>query len=396
VWPNVYKAGEGGKGIIVRNPFDGFETDQDKKVVPSTFWVNDIFAPSQLYAGSGGGNGNPWCPTHATNCPKDPITKDDGPFNSIQMAYVISKHMDKLFSNWDKAQDSDVRSVGVGVFYPTDANAADLRCAYFPGPNGYECPGGWIDQPTGTWTADASKKGAGWYFGKGCHFNHHNGIDQTNAFDQSSGLNLMKGYECECEYAFDSDWGKWIDQWTQLGTGGKGASWQADLAGCWMNNPRDMINLQNQFYWKRAAWSNQQVPQASYKDNDAVSNRPYWGWNEVAANREVVSNSANWDAVMIKLPAAACPGGNGENDLLSCMPVRYQQQLETQLDAWWSKGYLNNNREIVIVREYMDGSANYFRNFFCQTWTSPSGRYQIKHQGNRCTMQRGKNGGIVV
>jgi len=39
----------GGKGILVRNPFDGYSDDSSKTVVPASFWVNDIFAVSQLY-----------------------------------------------------------------------------------------------------------------------------------------------------------------------------------------------------------------------------------------------------------------------------------------------------------------------------------------------------------
>merc|ERR1719506_127476 len=142
----------------------------------------------------------------------------------------------------------------------------------------------------------------------------------------------------------------------QLGGTGKGASWQAELAACWVNNPRDMINLQNQFYWKRKEWNNQQVPQVGYKDHDAKANRAYWGWNEVPVDRVSISNQGNWDAVMIKLPAAAC-GGNGDNDLLSCVPLQYQVQLEKQLDMWNKYGKLNH--EIVMVKESMDGSTNY-------------------------------------
>ena len=380
-YPDVYKAG---KGIIVRNPFDGFEDDTTKKVVPSTFWVNDIFSPSQLYPGSGGGNGNPWCPTSTTSCPQDPDTGDDGPFNTIQMGYVINTHMDKLFLNWDRAQSG----IGLGVFYATDANSADIRCSYSAQYHGYDCPGGWMDARTGRWLPNSQKKGAGFFNGAGCHFNHYNAIDQTNAIAQ--GVNLVGSYTCECNYAFKPDWGKWVDHWTQYShlawSGGKGASWEADLAACWMNNPIDMIKLQNQLYWKRRDWNNQQVPQVTYKQNDAAANRPYWGWNEVPVDRVNVSNPSNWDAVMIKLPAAVC-GGNGENDLLSCVPRPYQVLFEKQLDQWSKKGY-NLNHEIVIAREYMDNNTNYLRQFFCEEWKSPNNRYTISYQNDRCTVQK--------
>merc|ERR1712072_56217 len=170
-----------------------------------------------------------------------------------------------------------------------------------------------------------------------------------------------------------------------LMSGGQGPTWEADLAACWMNNPRDMINLQNQLYWKRRDWNNQQVPQVKYKEQDAAANRVYWGWNEVPVDRVTVSNQTYWDAVMIKLPAAVC-GGTGENDLLSCVPHRYQVEFEKYLDQWSKKGYLNH--EIVIAREYMDKSTNYFRKFFCESWTSPNGRFKINYQNDHCTIQR--------
>lgn len=381
-YPVVYK---NGKGVLVRNPFDGFEQDSNKKVVPSTLWVNDIFSPSQLYTGYGGGNGNPWCPTSATSCPRG-STGDTGPFNSIQMGYVIHGAMSQLWTDWDKVQDG---SWGNGVFYASDSNSADLRCGYFKTAQyeGYDCPGGWYGMD-GSWSPDSSKHGAGFYEGQGCHFNHVDGIDQTNAKD-STGRNLMGNYNCECEYAFKGAWEDWVDQWREQsylsGSGGKGPTWAADLAACWFNNPTDMINLQNQLWWKRRDWNDQKVPRVSYKEHDAAANREYWGWNEVPAKRSVVTNQQNWDAVLIKLPAGAC-GGDGKNDFLSCIPYKYQEELENQLDMWHKAGYLDH--EIVIAREYMDTNTNYLRQFFCEAWQSPSGRYNIYYGGDHCTIQR--------
>jgi len=157
------------------------------------------------------------------------------------------------------------------------------------------------------------------------------------------------------------------------------------MGGCWVNNPRDMINLQNAFYWNRREWNNEQVPQVKYKDHDAAANRPYWGWNEVPVDRVTVANQANWDAVMIKLPTGVC-GGTGENDLLSCVPHKYQVQFEKQLTQWSNKGFLKH--EIVIAREYMDKDSKYLRKFFCQSWTSPNHLFKISYQQNQsCTIQ---------
>lgn len=381
-FPAVYT---NGKGVLVRNPFDGFESDQNKVVIPATLWVNDIFAPSQLYVGWGGGGGNPWCPTSNIDCDASADTGDHGSFNSIQMGYVIHKQIGQLFADWDNVQSD---TWGNGVFYASDANSCDLRCAYFKTDTyeGYDCPGGWVDI-SGKWSADSTKKGAGGYNGKGCHFNHVNGIDQTNAKD-SKGVNLVGNYQCECDYSFKQDWSKWVDQWTSLSdlkaNKGKGASWAMDLAACWLNNPRDMINLQNQLYWKRSSWNDQKTPQVTYKTGDATANRPYWGWNEVPVSRAIATNQKNWDAIVIKLPAAVC-GGNGQNDLLSCISAPYQIEFEKQLTEWYQAGYLNH--EIVIVREYMDSTSNYFRQFFCEQWTSPNKLYTINYDGNQCTFQ---------
>jgi hypothetical protein len=144
-----------------------------------------------------------------------------------------------------------------------------------------------------------------------------------------------------------------------------------------------MINLQNQLYWKRRDWNNQQMPQASYTDHNAAANRNYWGWNEIPVDRVTVADQANWDAVMIKLPAAAC-GGTGENDSLSCIPMQYQQLFEKSLEQWSQAAYLNH--EIVIAREWMDANTNYHRQFFCESWTSPSKVFTISNQNGRCTI----------
>ena len=44
---------EGGKGVLVRNPFDGLEANQNLLSVPASLWVNDIFTPSQVVPSAG-------------------------------------------------------------------------------------------------------------------------------------------------------------------------------------------------------------------------------------------------------------------------------------------------------------------------------------------------------
>lgn len=374
---------------MVRSPLDGFEEDENKNVVPATFWVNDIMAPSQLYPGVGGGGGNPWCPTDYAewSCDTDSDTGEWGPWAYAQLAAVVGSSMNKLFTDFDNIQSDDW---GWGVFYASDSNSVDKRCRYLETYDGFDCPGGWIPM-NGDFSDDDTKFGAGIYDpgnpyagggggGAGCHFD--NGyIDQTNAYD-SDGNNLMQDFDCQCNYAFKEDWGAWIDQWLG-GVGGAQPSWANDIAACWMNNLRDMINLQNQLWWKRWDWSDRTVPYVDYDSSTPWKNRPYWGWNEIPVSREVITNMENWDAIMIKLPADACISENGRNDQLSCYDIRFHGAIEYAIQQHVDAGYLGVGKSaqvsssVVLAREYMDDSGNYFREFFCEAWVSPSGNYQI-------------------
>lgn len=197
----------------------------------------------------------------------------------------------------------------------------------------------------------------------------------------------MDGFDCQCNYLFRDDWSAWVDNWRNFGIQGKGPSWQMDMAACWMSNLRDMINLQNQLWWKRADWNDLTVPQVEYDFSGEASaawqNRPYWGWNEIPMNRALIANIANWDAVMIKLPADACLSDYGRNDALSCYDPRFHKSIEDSLDSFVKAGYLglganaSPSSSVVLAREYMDETANYFREFFCESWVSPSSMYKI-------------------
>merc|ERR1719247_3591992 len=117
---------QGGKGVIVRTP--DFFSGSSNVVVPATFWVNDIIVPNMLYP-----SGNPWCP-HGNSDGYESLNwitcdgngGDSGPWSYATVAAVIGVDgMRKLFKNFDQIQET---SWGWGVFYATDANAADQRC----------------------------------------------------------------------------------------------------------------------------------------------------------------------------------------------------------------------------------------------------------------------------
>jgi len=408
----------GGKGIMVRNLFDGYEESKNWKVVPATLWTNDIVTPTAVYpTGWDGfkGNGNANCQYNGRNgyyvlankCNTDPRTHDNGPWKYATTAYVISDAMPKFFPDFDKIQET---SWGHGVFYPTDSNSVDGRCRWLASETRYDCPGGIIPWGPGgirQFVKRPKKFGAGAYSmgspfvsnngggGAGCHFDGASVIDQTNA--ENNGLNLVRNRDCECEYKFKDNWGHWVDQWVQFGSnvksqdgwghGKKAPGHGLDQVSCWVNNPRDMINLQNMIYWKGSDWSNQEAPQSHWDSNVPTSLRVYWGWNEVPIDIDKARDVRNRDAVMIKLPAAVCPGSNGGLDTVACLSYGAQQNLEGDLDIYVGNKLLlpglgNAGKRpgsyVVFAREYLSNGINWQRWFYCENWVSPSRKYQIR------------------
>jgi len=136
------------------------------------------------------------------------------------------------------------------------------------------------------------------------------------------------------------------------------------------------------------------APASNWNAKDPASLRVYWGWNEVPIPIDKARDMGNRQAVMIKLPAALCPGGMGGSDTIACLSYGAQQNLEDDLDSWTSLGMLktgiNNIKArpgsyIVFAREWgmeftgRDGvDYNWQRYFYCENWTSPSKKYQIK------------------
>lgn len=415
----VYK---GGPGVLVR-ALDGLEDDENLNVVPASFWVNDIFTPSGMYPGSGAGSsdasgkviGNPMCPHDESDgfvtfddCAIDPVTSESDPWKYAQVAAVINSSLPHFYTDWNKVQEDDWYN---GVFYPYDANSVDKRCYWIPEANGYDCPGGWLDGMTQQFTPDPSKVGAGASDGKGCHFEPNGvstgpwtepSIDQTDVVG-GEGFNLVSSFECECNSVFQADnWESWVATWIDGATpkpgfeyqgwfkGGLAPSWAGDIAACWVRSPRDMVMLQNQLYWKREYWNNQLLPLSDWSSNEeAWSLRTYWGWNEVPVDRELVSNPMLWDAVMVKLPAAAC-GLTGSNlDSISrCLDDSIQIRLEQDLNDYVQRDLLRPGEEfinerpgsyMVLARETMDMNQNWRKEFFCENLVSPNSWYQIRY-----------------
>jgi len=413
----TYK-GKHNKGVMVRAPdfFDG-----DEKVLPATFWHNDICAPSQMYPSVS----DPFCPNngfdgyYGTNsCADD----KDGSWPFASVAVVMADSMQNMWANFDNIQDDDW---GNGVFYASDANAADLRCVYLAEQNGWDCPGGWIDSD-GLFTEDGHKgsgsyeagnpdiyggAGKGGGGGSGCHY-ESGAIDQPDAYD-SNGNNLVQDANCQCNYAFRDDWSKWVDTWTSHtqqkpgfedrnwldGSGRQAPAWGADTAACWVNNPRDMIQLQNALFWGRASWNNQLIPQSDWSQQTSEELRKYWGWNEIPVATSIVNDPEQWDAIIIKLPADVCSKGDwGAHDDPSCLSSVAKDQLENDLDQFVNNGKLVlglgniGNRPgsyVLFVREYgsiydsspgSDLGVNWSREFFCSNWKTPNEKYEVVYE----------------
>lgn len=402
----------GGTGVIIRNLNDGMTKNPPGQVVPGTFLVNDIVSASISYP-----TGNPMCPNAGSSGYNPVQACSDDPWLQATVLIVVGSAMSKLFKNFDQIQHDDW---GWGVFYATDANSADQRCRWVQDHNGYDCPGGWIPYDTGAFQPDPSKKGAGNYpsgnpnageggGGAGCHFSKvGSGIDQ---FDADSDPNLVGTQWCECNYNLKGkDWLDWVNQWIFHGKAKDGFSWEAwfsggkskapswavDLGICWVNNVRDMIELQNMIWFHKYDWSNQLLPASSWNPQKLDSLRYYWGWNEVPLDAKIVNDASNWDAVVIKIPVAAC-GPSGQSSV-SCLSSSAHQNLEDQL-AWHEQnGFLKPGLQniktrpgsyIAFLKEWSKDPDHWQRSFYCENWTSPSGKYQVIFQPKSASSSTG-------
>jgi hypothetical protein len=413
---NVNDLYHGGKGVLIRAVNDGLS---GPLVVPATFIVNDIMPPSTMYPA----DGNPMCPSPNGNSGYNQGSKcTDDPFARAQVGIVVGTAMPNLFKDFASIQDD---KWGNGVFYGTDSNSVDQRCFYSEQYDGYDCPGGWVDRKSGKFAANSQKQGAGYRpagnpiadpnagGGAGCHFSvYNNGIDQFDAYNGNS--NIVRSASCECNYDLSGNsWQDWVNQWIEHGQSKPGYEWMGwfdggkkkapnfamDIAACWVNNPRSMIGLQNAMWSLKDNWNNLLMPQSvAFKDSDPASQRRYWGWNEVPVDASQVNSPENWDAFLIKLPAAACNKGNGQDDTIDCLPSDSLQKLEDSIDWYVSNkllllGAANVGKRpgsyTVFLREYYTGNKQWERQFYCAPWNSPRGKYSVSYNAISANDQYG-------
>jgi len=386
----VYGDGDN-TGVFFFNYFDGFQPplfsqgggslqtyDTLLSVRVGTFWHNDIFTPSQAYP-----------PVGDINVKLDPAAPDPNDdahaFDFAVVGPVVGPAgMAKQYGDFGNIQKTDWGSDW--AFYSHDSNAGDHRCHYLEDQKAWECPGWWCPEDQACVQAPTKRGAAADYgYGQGCHFRDAGFFDQTDAYDTTQQQNLVQDKQCQCNYRVGKtghadSWKAWVEQWRN-GATHKGhedtlkdyfwfknelsPQWGADYAACWMNNPRDMILLQNQLWWNRAEWLGQRPP-VNVQDPASIS---YWGWNEIVLEPDVVNNPSNWDAVAIKLPAGKTSLSDLKGDI--------KTNLESQLSAYIADGKLLTGKEnaanrpgssVAVVKEYMDQSKNWQKEFFCEKW----------------------------
>jgi len=189
-----------------------------------------------------------------------------------------------------------------------------------------------------------------------------------------------------------SSWENW------LGASGMLAPSRAlDMASCWVNNPRDMIGLQNAIYKFRGSWSNELAPKSSWDTKQPAELRKYWGWNEIPVDRLKVKDANNHAAIFVKLPAAIC-GGMGGDDSMGCLTAGGQLALQRDLQKYVDDGKiipgqsmvgLHPGSDLVVVREYGDDSQDWWRRWiFCEDWSSPNGKLHIVFKDGKCYLDQ--------
>ena len=322
-----------GVGVLARYLPDG-ETDQEGKGgAAATFLHKDIITPNQIYS-----------------------LGDNHQVQNSSQLLAIANSPEHLGPNFVKARTKPFTNSDWdwGVFYPHDSNALDIRATPFwdnkqdmvngQPPNGFKAPAFYFDNAQQQWFEDFTnndkdhtpQKGSGnnWLnignpyahqsekgrFGLGAGIHVQNPyaeakISKEQDFDWQSGYdsdwlqqNKFTGYFGEIDYNKHRDndtWksfvdtltGAFVDSW--MGKVGDTNRWgdyihqgYIDPATPWVNNPKDMINMQNSLYLNRSQYMT---------PNEAQIDR-YWGWNEVPSANSYWNNKSNIKGSIVTLP----------------------------------------------------------------------------------------------
>ena len=350
----------GGQGIVLRNLDDHLVNKHECKVVPGSFWHNDIWPPNQIYpAGTaimeGGNNGTNW------------VTP------TLVVAIAGTELFGRLFSTSNLHDDTWID----GVWYAHDSNSCDNRALYVPNSDGYDAPYAWIHRKSEQVDYPLpDKRGSGHYGpgnptlpkplgggGTGVHVRYNyeeapgKGKQYVDQIDGTTiGLKLFKDdHACQIDYhkwnpktvGRNCDiveavrgWKSWIEAFTKDAEkrGTPREAWVADLAMGWLNNPRPMITLQNALWKYRENWCN-----GTTQPHNPNSDERYWGWNEIPFAKDTINKPENWTCYVIVLP----PGIKSLREALTNSTA--QANLIEQLNTYKENYYLHGHGQSSVV-----------------------------------------------
>lgn len=322
---------ESGPGILARFLPDGETDPNGAGGAAATFLHKDIVTPNQIYS----------------------LDNIYYPRSDISQLLAVAISPNQLGPNFTKARKDS--SWGWGVFYPHDANALDLRATPYwdnkknmidkKEPLGFKAPASYFDSSQQKFFPDtinddgSEQKGSGndWLYignpmayetdtknryglGTGIHVDNsysdvsYCGWTQQFSWPNQSGLDknwlrkdAFTGYFGEVDYGLKADdtWNDFVDVMTDAVTdqfghkiGEKGSDGNLipqgylDAATPWVNNPKDLINLQNSLYLNRAKYMT---------DNDGLA-KNYWGWNEIPSLNGYWNEEDNIKGTIVSLP----------------------------------------------------------------------------------------------
>ena len=368
----------GGQGIVIRNLDDDLINSDECKVVPGSFWHNDIWSPNQIYPAK-------------TDILQDGKKGTNWVAPTLAVAIAGTESFGRLFSTSNVHDDTWID----GVWYAHDSNCCDKRALWVPASQGYDAPYAWIDQSGKVSLPQTHKRGSGHYGpgnptvnpplgggGTGPHVaNNYPQAAKTNTqeIDQIDGKRfdrdrpLVADYYCQIDYrtwntkgteAKTCDiheavrgWLPWIEAFAKDaekrgGDISKREAWIADLAMGWVNNPRPMITLQNALWKYRDIWCDKK----STFPPDPNSDGRYWGWNEIPFDKGTINNPANWKCFIIVLP----PGFRHLKDVLNNRAAQkhvVEQQLVEQLNSYRANHSLHaesTHSSVALARQIKD------------------------------------------
>lgn len=360
-------------GFIVRNWFDGIpNTDEEGNTLKSsicTMWQSCIISPNQAY------------PYTRNNID---IHKDEWGGGSAGTSWMVPvllaaygkacAETNLLFNDY-YGMYSD--TWGWGIFYPHDANS-DKR--------GIPQLKDWTKHADG-WFADVQKP-VQYDDGKSIDDPHSLVLDPGNPFaygpSSSGGAGRHKntdfqdfllngsteflrqdytGYFWEANYDLkgkDGGWTPYIEAFVQrsqeFGPLYPGFSTNQQLkadASPWVNNPGDMISLQNALYYRYPDWC------------DCKDNRTYWGWNELPLQKNLLDDAAHVDAMIFNLPSEFL----GFEELLnSCTDDNQRQKI---------KDGMNEQINEYKTRGCYDGKPVLFSNTIMRDKSDPTKGFKM-------------------